>query len=229
MKILCIGDSLSLPGHGNQSKDIWFSKLQEEYKEWLFFSLFKRSITTNILVEEGGGDDTFPGGADCLEFFMPQAIVIQLGIVDCAPRLFGFKSLLPKILNLFPAKPRHLSFKMIKKLKKRKAKNAYVSPEKFEFNLTNYLNRCAACEVKKVIFIKICTPDESFIKKNQDILTAVKLYNNILDKMVQNYSFFETINPLSNNLEGIYEDGYHPNPLGNERVFEELNSRLKDV
>lgn len=51
---------------------------------------FRRGLTTDVLNTLGGGD-IFTYGSDCLEHFMPDIVILQLGIVDCAPRLFKKK------------------------------------------------------------------------------------------------------------------------------------------
>jgi len=90
-KVLCIGDSLCLPGHLNKYEGTWFCKIKEQFPELDFISFFKRQLTTDILVSMGGGEsgvDKWLKGADCLEAYLPDVIKLQLGIVDCAPRLF---------------------------------------------------------------------------------------------------------------------------------------------
>tara|TARA_B110001452_G_scaffold119986_1_gene99552 strand:+ start:11406 stop:11687 length:282 start_codon:yes stop_codon:yes gene_type:complete len=93
MRVLCIGDSTSLPGRSNKYEDTWIFKLKKRYTNWDFITFFKRALTTNVLIEMGGGDENYPNpeGADCLEHYLPDKVIIQLGIVDCAPRLLNNK------------------------------------------------------------------------------------------------------------------------------------------
>lgn len=226
MKILCIGDSLTLPGHGNRCEDTWFYKLQNTFKEDCFFSFFRRAITTNVLSIEGGGDGIFPSGADCLEFYLPDIVIMQLGIVDCVPRLFKENSVILKILRLAPEALRLFIISVIKKVKKRSLDNAYVSLDKFEKNLFDYIKRCERTNTKRVIFIKICMPDSKFIAKNPTVIAAINLYNNIFDELERKFKMVITVNPLKSNTEEIYEDGYHPNSKGNELVFQCLKNAL---
>ena len=92
IKVLCIGDSLALPGHLNRYEDTWFYKIKMEYPEYDFISYFKRQLTTDVLTTMGGGEggvDKWPKGADCLEAYAPEVVIVQLGIVDCDPRLLN--------------------------------------------------------------------------------------------------------------------------------------------
>jgi len=75
MKVLSIGDSLALPGHGNLYEYTWIYKLKTQYPKYDFITFFKRQLTTNILITMGGGIDGVdnkPKGTDCLEFYEPN-------------------------------------------------------------------------------------------------------------------------------------------------------------
>lgn len=230
IKVLCIGDSLALPGHGNRFEDTWFCKLQQSFPQFLFASHFRRALTTHILISEGGGDTTFPGGADCLEFYLPDIIVLQLGIVDCAPRYLRQSSLLNKIMERLPKKLKSFAYSILKKVKKRTAKNADINTNQFFQYLAVYLKRCQKNKVNKVIIIKICTPDERMIVKSPEIVESIKEYNAIIDQMEQAFDFVSAVGPLNaDHSSTIYDDGYHPNPYGNQLVFEELKKVISLV
>ena len=83
IKILCIGDSLTLPRNGVNYEDTWFYLIKQNFLNFEFISSFKRAITSNILNEH-----------DSLELYSPDYAIIQLGIVDCAPRLIKEASLI---------------------------------------------------------------------------------------------------------------------------------------
>jgi lysophospholipase L1-like esterase len=221
-KILCIGDSLTLPGHGNQFEDTWFYKLQEHFSNHVFASFFKRSSTVEILVTEGGGIDSFPKGSDCLEFFMPDIVILQLGIVDCAPRYLKRSGLIFKLLERIPEKLKKSIYFIIKKVRTRSVNKADVTPNQFRHFINSYLVRCEKNKVKKVIFIKICTPDEKVQSKSPELITSIDIYNKIIDDVVSNYENACTIHPLNKSLSELYEDGYHPNPKGNDLVYKKL-------
>lgn len=118
-KVLCIGDSLALPGHLNKYEDTWFYNLKQNFPDYDFISFFKRQLTTDVLVKMGGGKegvDKMPNGADCLEFYKPDIVVLQLGIVDCAPRLLNKYDKV--IIRLLPEGLTKFYIKLIKSLRK---------------------------------------------------------------------------------------------------------------
>ncbi len=228
MKILCIGDSLSLPGHGNMYEDVWFKKLKISFPEYDFISFFKRHLTTEVLVNMGGGDGLYPTGADCLEHYMPDKIILQLGIVDCAPRLIDEKKLIWKLIRRMP---NVFVEKYILHLKKkpRNPENVKVSVDEFKNNLTNYFNRCQQIGVKQLIYVAIPIPGKKMIDKNKHVRVNVEKYNEVIEKLSNNYDFISVIYPLveSENNSNIYDDGYHPNSVGNELVYNSIMKTLR--
>lgn len=230
LKIHCIGDSLALPGHGNIFDDTWFYKLQINYPNYIFSSYFKRALTTNVLISEGGGDREFPGGADCLEFYLPDVVIIQLGIVDCAPRYLKRSSLSYKIIERLPSTLKKLTYTLVKKIKSRSIKNSDVSLIQFEHYLEVYIKRCLKNNVSKIIFIKICTPDKKIQERSPELIQSINLFNEILEKLNRDFNIVKLIDPLnSSNDSNIFDDGYHPNKKGNELVFKELKNNIELV
>lgn len=223
-KVLCIGDSLALPGHLNSYEDTWFFKLKKEFPKHDFVSFFKRQLTTEALVTMGGGKDgidNWPKGGDCLEAFMPDIVILQLGIVDCAPRLLNKYE--RRIISLIPLGMRSSFIMLVKKYKKRSTKNTTVSLQNFKNNLDNYLYRAEKI-AKKIIIIPISIPDSTFLAKNKEALINVETYNNYyFDLALKKYDVVCTT-VLSPNISvnSVYQDGYHPNQLGHNFIFQEL-------
>ncbi len=231
-KILCIGDSLALPRFDEvKYEDTWFYLLKKQFPAFDFISVFKRGITTDVLTKWGGGEQdkikTFPYGSDCLEHYKPNVVILQLGIVDCAPRLLK-QGIERKLVTRLPKKYRNIYINFLKKFRERTPTNTFVSIEKFEKNLVNYFERGFQSGVDKVILIEIPIPDQEMIKKNKNILSNVIKYNEVYNKLSKNYSFVECVAPLKPDKfnEKIYTDGYHSNKLGNNLVFQELKQIL---
>ncbi|OAV44302.1 SGNH/GDSL hydrolase family protein [Lewinella sp. 4G2] len=223
-KVIAIGDSLALPGHGNGYEDTWIKKVKTRFPAWDFITVFRRSTTTNVLVQSGGGGDNSktPRGSDCLEYYQPNIVITNLGIVDCAPRLFY--SIENKVVKHMPGSLRKPYIKLMKRIRSKSPKKAYVSIGKFEHNWTTYLSRCEAINVEKVIIIGIPHPDENMVKLNPGIVKSVKAYNEVYEGLSRKFNFVSLIYPLDSTRYDftIFDDGYHPNPSGNELVSNEL-------
>jgi len=217
-KALIISDSMAMPRVELKYEDTWVFKLQQNIKSIHFINRTSRGANSNRLIEEGG---------DSLEFYNPDIVILQLGIVDCAPRYLKQTSFHYRFINHLPKIIQFLFWKTLKKIKKRDVKNADVPVDKFKSNLTSYFNRCILHNVKKIIVIKIPTPARQMIERNAGICEAVKTYNLIYDEFALNNSLIEVVNPLSHGDEAVYIDGYHPNKLGNDLIYNSLNKELK--
>lgn len=225
-KVLCIGDSLALPGHLNKYEDTWFYKLKRKFPEHDFISFFKRQLTTDVLVTMGGGldgIDEMPKGADCLEFYNPDIVILQLGIVDCAPRLLNKYDKI--ILKLLPKTISSSYIGIIKRIRKRNLNNTLVPLERFKSNLQNYVSRTKKINAR-VLIISISIPDHNMVKKNKEIITNVKWYNELYNEFANNNSFISVTQPLQPKDYNfpIYEDGYHPNQKGHSIIFNHLSA-----
>jgi acyl-CoA thioesterase-1 len=229
IKVLCIGDSLSLPGHLNKYEDTWPYLLKREFPDVDFINFFKRQLTTEVLNTLGGGErgiDKWPKGADCLEAFMPDVVIVQLGIVDCAPRLMNKVDKI--ILNQISNSLSNYYIKFIKFIRKRKLENTIVPFELFMKNWVSYAIRAKKCN-SKVIIVSISIPDNNLISKNPQVVLNVNRYNKYLFELSQKFeNVFVTkpLNPMNYNGE-IYQDGYHPNKIGHEILTNQIVDFLR--
>ncbi len=229
-KILCIADSLGLPGHLNKYEDTWFYKLKQEFPNSDFISFFKRQLTTDILVSIGGGEggvDNWPKGGDCLEAYKPDIVIIQLGIVDCAPRLLNkYDRVIIKILPKILRKP---YIEIVKLIRTRNINNTLVPFDIFKSNLDIYIKRAQELGVK-IVFISISVPEKKMLEKNKEIISNVTRYNKYYSELENIYSFIKVTSPLiaSDYDKNIYEDGYHPNVFGQNIIYNKLKDLLNE-
>lgn len=216
-KVLCIGDSLGLPRPGVSYEQTWFAMLQNHYQnEFCFIPSFRRALTSADIAS-----------VDNLEIYNPQIVILQVGIVDCAPRLFKRNSKLIFIINRAPSLIKSVFWRIAKKIRQRKLSNADVSISEFKENLSRYLDRCQQIKTEKVVLISIQNPGSTMLKNNPELLQAIQLYNNILSEMVHLYQFVIKIDPLRNASNTFYvEDGYHLNELGAKAIFENIKEIL---
>lgn len=202
MKVLLLTDSVALPRkHKNgevQWQDIYFSKLQQHFNEHEF-----------ILVGMGGA--TIQQLRAALNYYVlvkPDLIILQSGIVDCAPRALGQ-------LELEVIKKLHL-FRLIKPMTQflRKHRNiAYSSPKIFEQTLVKIKNTFPG---KPLIGIGILPGCEDYDKITPGISKRINLYNSIIEKHT------EYINNNDFPREGIIQDFHHINEVGHKVIFEKL-------
>lgn len=151
--------------------------------------------------------------------FSPDIIIIQSGIVDCAPRALGkFESLflnhffitrklleciLPKC-NLFLRKYRRMK---------------YTSAIKYQYYIESMKKRFPG---KDVYWIGILPSSEEYEKRVPGISTAIALYNSILKKCLgEEYLAMDAIPK-----EGIMPDFIHLNQIGHKYVNDIVSSQI---
>lgn len=187
----------------------------------------KRGLNSNVLCELGGDGINFPKGSDCLEFFRPDIVIIQLGIVDCAPRLIKTRSIHRKLVNFMPAAFRMKYLTFLKRFRGRTASRVDVKLSAFKGNIENYIARAKVQSVQKLIFIGIALPDASFVSKSPQIESNVINYNSVLRSASLSENFVYFMEPLNSKVhEGIFVDGYHPNEKGHSIIWSYIKSEL---
>lgn len=216
-KILCIGSSIDLPRKGVLYSDTWISLLRVAYlgKD---IEVVNRSLwaqTSKILVEP-----------QQLEFIKPDITIINLGIVDSAPRKIFEKYLLHRGIEKLLFKYT-LWFIFPYRLKGA----AFVSIKDFEYNLKNYFDRFYRCAGKNGIIIvcKIGIPNYTMILKNKKIKENVTAYNKCLEPLCSKYDYVKLIDPLydATNKNLYLPDGYHINVIGHYEFFVAIKKELK--
>lgn len=128
-KVMAITDSLGMPRPGVEYTDTWIFKLSQLLPQIHLIDRSKRGATTNRLSSK-----------DALEFYDPNGVIIQLGIVDCAPRYSNKYE-----RKLFDIVPNYISkpyMDVMKHVRERHPKRSYVSVSGFRSNIQNYLYKC---------------------------------------------------------------------------------------
>jgi len=205
MKILVITDSLGLP-----------RELPEkvEYNEtWV--NMLKKNCEVHQLSIGGGVLKDFLKQSAYLNLFLPDLVILQIGIVDCAPRaLTQFEN---DFINRF-AVTRKLANKYLPKylnFLRRKRQVSYTSIADFEKGL-KLIKETFNC---KVISIGIVPPSKAYEKNLLGIEKKVILYNNSLKKVFEN----EYIDISSIEGDMVMTDNIHLNKRGHEYIYQIIN------
>ncbi|MCX8492312.1 MAG: SGNH/GDSL hydrolase family protein [Cyclobacteriaceae bacterium] len=203
-----MGDSLGMPRQGVPFCETWYYRIIKHKTNYCFVNNFRRALTTNELSAE-----------DFLENYSPQIVILQVGIVDCAPRYYKNNSLLVKLINVGPDFIRNKFWKLTKRFKSRISENADVSVDQFKSNLDSYIKRCERELMEKLIIIKIPAPSEALLQKNPKIRESIEAYNEVINSIKFNGQFM-VIDPLRDGSNDDYiEDGYHLSKLGSQKIF----------
>ena len=220
-KILVITDSVSMPRPGVKYEDTWLYLLKQEFPGYDFIDRSARGTTTYRLVTEGGG------GVDLLESYNPDIVILQMGITECAPRLFKKPGLEYFIVSkVLPAGLRKKYIEIVKRKRIRNPDIPEVSPKQFKENIISYLKRAEKLS-SKVIIIMINPPTDLFIQKSPRIKQNIDLYNIIYLKAAKLFHNTETAAPFENiDINTLSTDELHVNTKGAKIIFETLKPLL---
>ena len=216
MRILCVSDSLGLPRSNVRYESTWYYKLSHFFNNIDFIPKLQRNLTSqDILIP------------DFSDFYNPNIVILQIGICDCAPRLYKRKKLFWIVLErVFH---RYLYY-IVKKTKKRLPKNSDVSINDFEINISLYYSRLKKLSsFKKLIIILIGSSKKRELTiKSPYWHDNIEKYNAVL-RSFKKYKDVIIIDPLANLDESFFvEDGYHTNDLGNNVIFNELKKIINN-
>jgi len=143
--------------------------------------------------------------------------VVQVGIVDCTPRLFTRK--LSYIIGLFPG-----GAEMVSRLSRlgflvRLIGKPWVSLAKFEKNITNILGICSQLATR-VVFIEIARPAHFLIDNCGDFSSTVDQYN-----LVMRDASKDSYLPIYDNKDSgdlLLPDGHHLTKDGHKKIADNI-------
>lgn len=210
-RILFLTDSLSLSRDNPEVvkyEDTYVYLLKSNYPEYDIIQCGYGGATINILLEQ----------ASYLKMMKPDIIILQSGIVDCAPRsITKFES---DIITRIPILSKHI-FQFIRKYspKIRKIRSiTYSSKNNFKKSIL---------ELKKIFphsdfyCFGILLANSNYEVKVPGITLNIKMYNQIL-KSIFNEKYIDTSNI---NTKCIMSDNIHLNKEGHKIIF----SLLKNI
>ncbi len=223
-KIMIVTDSVSMPRTEIRYEDTWIYLLKKEFPQYDIIDRPGRGSTTTRLVTEGGG------GVDLLEMYKPDIVIIQLGMADCAPRLFDKRGLEYRIVSrTLPAWARRRYIDRVKKHRVRDPEVTEVPPEEFRSNIVAFFRRAQSLGAR-VLLIPILPPMDLMIRKSPHVRKNVDRYNGIYREVVAQFPNVEIVDPFRNNgcmdINELAIDEVHVNAKGLKMIFESLKPLL---
>jgi len=214
-RALIIADSLALPRGDVDYAQTWPAMLAARMTDIAWINRAQRLATTERLNHEGNG------GADCLEFYRPNLVILQLGICDCAPRVLHRRT--AAFVHRLPFGLGRRVPAWLERRRGRKVDNCFVPEHAYEANLRSYLTR-AAGQATRVIAIAIMPASPRFAAKNPRAVEQIARYNAVLGRLSAEFDDFRVLNPFADAsaLEDMFVDGYHLNERGAREVADRL-------
>ncbi len=227
LRVYALGDSLALPRP-------WDGITYEHTYPYLL----NRKLTdvgfgnrSSELIVNGSRSRTMPDAQafwEEIEFFQPGLVVIQIGIVDCAPRIFSKRQkwVLDRLV------PRYIREKIVGFAGKRRRSLISILPPKVYTPLAVF--RKAAEGIAKrsthirarLAFVAIAPATERIAQRSPGIVLNIQRYNAALREVcsANSASFIDVHSALSSPSPSDYllPDGHHLGPEGHRIVAERI-------
>lgn len=237
-RIVALADSLALPRDEGTDvvrwEDTWPSQLQRLSElhgvrlEIINCGARSRRMTTTI---EG---DFY----EHIVLKLPDIVILQVGIVDCAPRLISLWE--RRLMNApwFPASLRdkiirHRSASRASRTRRNPLGKVYTRPELFAATLSTFGKRLRQAHPQIRLFaLPILGRLPQLEEHSPGYISNIELYNNLLKSFCLKHNFhwydpLDIVNPAEYS-EFFASDAYHLLPLGNRRIAERLFSDLSE-
>lgn len=215
-KVMAITDSLGMPRPGIKYTDTWIFKLSQSLPQIHLIDRSKRGTTTNRLSSK-----------DALEFYDPDCVIVQLGIVDCAPRYSNkYERKMFDIVPDYISKP---YMNVMKLLRERHPKRSYVDVSNFHSNIQTYSHKCNE-NGTAVFLIRIAPPTEIFKNSSKYICESIQQYNMVIQNLSEKFDNVSLVDPYerTDDINKIMIDHEHPNVEGHNIIAEAIAESLCD-
>jgi acyl-CoA thioesterase I len=238
MKISIIADSIALPRVEYNDivyyDETWPCKLHYELRHELSEKVYINNSSIRKRTSSSLKNNIFYESITCTN---PDFVIIQLGIVDCAPRIISLKErhifnkrYFPKILREYLIRYRKKNRKKI--TLKDPLKKAYVKPEDFVSNINFFSDSIYNYNPKiKIIILPIISNYSIVNDYSPGFKSNIILYNNNLSNIKKKNIIehdFSTLISLFKDLDNLYcSDGYHLLSDGHSIISNYLTSLIK--
>lgn len=233
MKITILADSLGLP-----RDDVGVGDYFEVTYTYLLDQSLKARFGSRapMLIEKGTRRRTVEYVLDDwneeVELKKPQILIIHVGIVDCAPRVFLRREYnFVAGLRFTWVRKRILKFahdhrrRIIETRRK-----VYVPLARFEKLVDEVVQRAQRDQVRLLLFINILSPPDAIEARSPGFQRNVDLYNQVLSRQTQHPHVelldLNGIVQAEGGTEALTIDGIHLNERGHKLLLRELEKHV---
>src|SRR6266403_3780608 len=233
MKIAILADSLALP-----REDVSAERALEATYPFLLDQSLRHHYGAHapLVIERGMRRRTIEYVLDdwCEQVVLkhPDMVVIHVGIVDCAPRVFlrrerafvermRFTRLRDRILRFAHDHRRAIT---------RRLPRVYVPLARFEGHVKEIVQKVREQDIRSLIFVNIISPPDSVEQRSFGFQRNVEFYNQVLQDQTRhrNISLID-LNKLIKSQGGadkLTVDGIHLNEEGHQMLAQQIETRV---
>lgn len=216
-KVVILGDSLAMPR--DEDKVTYENTYAYQLALHEELDVICRAVRANDTSKQSKEQALY----DDIICFRPDIIIIHLGIVDCAPRLFSKKHIF--FLSFFPSwfKKKYMDFfSKYRPFFTRRLPKVYVKKEQFEKNIVKIMSVCRDF-TDEIYCISISDTNKNNKIRSYGFSNNIETYNDILKavSLKNNVIFFDLFNEMQASY--LLDDGIHLTPIGHKKIYEELS------
>lgn len=222
--IVFLGDSMCMPRDfdGIPIETTYPYMLAQSFPKYQFFN---RATRANTFVKQLSNLRMH----DDMLCFRPEVVIINIGMADCAPRLFSeFQG---RVLNFLP---NSMSKRIIETCSKRRFyltrrfPKVYVKPPDFRTASKKLIDAAISNNIK-VILVGIAPVSEAMKEKSYGFDENIQNYNKILKENIEGKGMFIDVYEHMNPEEDLLEDGFHLTRKGNDLLYKLVKNSLEQL
>lgn len=232
MKIVIMADSLAMAREGETNV-----AFEATYPNLLEQSLRRRfGSEAPWVIERGMRRRTIEYVLDewyeLVDLRRPEVVVIHVGIVDCAPRVF-LRRERQFVENLRPAFLREAILSNVHRHRSaivKTRKKVYVPPDRFNALVGQVLARSKASKLRSLVIVNIITPPAEMDERSPGFIKNVGIYNQILKTHAEaNGAHLIDLDGMIKEAGGVEQltvDGIHLNDAGHKMLANAIETHI---
>ena len=232
MKIVIMADSLAMAREGETNVSF-----ETTYPYLLDQSLRCRlGSEAPLVIERGMRRRTIEYVLDewyeLVDLRRPEVVVVHVGIVDCAPRVF-LRRERQFVENLRPAFLREAVLSNVHRHRRaivNMRKKVYVPADRFNALVGQVVTRAKASRLRSLVFVNIITPPAEMDERSPGFIKNAGIYNQILKSHAQGNGIhlidLDRMIKEAGGAEQLTVDGIHLNEAGHAMLAQEIESHI---
>ena len=232
MKIVVMADSLAMAREGetNVAYEATYPYLLDQWLRQRFGS------QAPMVIERGMRRRTIEYVLDewyeLVDLRKTDVVVIHVGIVDCAPRVFlrrerqFVENLRPGFVREFVLDKVHRHRRAIVNMRKK----VYVPPDRFNALVAQVVEKAKESKLRSLVMVNITTPPAEIDERSPGFIKNVGIYNQILkahaDANGVHLIDLDAMIKAEGGVEQLTVDGIHINEAGHQMLAREIEKHV---